>query len=228
MTVIEAAINPNGKVDLAPSATAQINIQRIGRETMRVPVIGTAPLIVHAWSEKAKRQMLDAMQSRKTPKTNKDPEQDCLDALYTCEDGRYGVPSLAFKSSFVNASRYFGKATPMTLLRQALFVEGVLSNARSGAVALTPIVGSWSMREDPVRVGVSGTDLRYRPEFREWGAIVIVTYVSSLLSQDSVLALIDAAGMGVGVCEWRPERNGANGTYRIDESRDIEIVQNRA
>lgn len=41
---------------------AQVQISRIGTETLIVPVVGTAPLIVHKFSEKAKRQMLDAMQ----------------------------------------------------------------------------------------------------------------------------------------------------------------------
>ena len=35
---------------------AQVSISRIGTETLRVPILGTAPLIVHRFSEKAKRQ----------------------------------------------------------------------------------------------------------------------------------------------------------------------------
>ena len=43
-------------------ADNQIQISRIGTETIAVPLVGTAPLIVHQFSEKSKRQMLDAMQ----------------------------------------------------------------------------------------------------------------------------------------------------------------------
>jgi len=32
---------------------------------MLVPIVGLTPLIVHQWSEKAKRQMLDAQQGVK-------------------------------------------------------------------------------------------------------------------------------------------------------------------
>ena len=39
-----------------------------------------------------------------------------------------------------------------------------------------------------------------------------------------MLSLIDAGGMGVGVGEWRPERDGDFGTYRVDPSRKVEVV----
>ena len=75
-----------------------------------------------------------------------------------------------------------------------------------------------------VRVGM-GTDLRFRGEFPEWTAVLDVTYVTTALSRASVVSLIDAGGMGVGVGEWRPEKDGLNGTYTIDTTRDIEDVR---
>jgi len=79
------------------------------------------------------------------------------------------------------------------------------------------------MREDVVRLGgVSrSADLRYRPEFPEWSTALEVTYVLSSLSRDSVLSLIDAGGLGIGVGEWRPEHRGEFGTYMIDPSREV-------
>lgn len=79
------------------------------------------------------------------------------------------------------------------------------------------------MREDVVRVGM-GTDLRYRPEFPEWSTVLRVVYVTSALERASVLSLIDAAGMGVGVGEWRPERKGDFGTFQIDPDRDVAVI----
>lgn len=213
-------------VETPPAEATQITIRRLGTERILVPILGTAPLIVHAWSPKQKRAMLDAMQGVKRPKEHKNPEAEFESAMYRCMDGRYGVPSLAFKSAFVAASRYFGKSVPMTVLRQALFVAGVPSDDTTSTTLLTPIetVSPPRMREDPVRVGAGGTDLRYRPEFTQWSAVIDLTYVSSMIDRDSVLSLMEAAGMGVGVCEWRPERDGANGTFCLDESREIAVV----
>lgn len=201
---------------------AQIAINKIGTETLLIPIVGTAPLIVHKFSEKAKRQMLDAMQGRKSPKQPRDPEADYESAMYLHDDGGYGFPVIAFKAATVGASRYFGKSVPMTMLRQSIFVDAEFSK-RDGQ-KLARIVGAPHMREDVVRVGM-GTDLRYRPEFTEWQAVLEVTFVASMLTRDSVLSLIEAGGMGVGVGEWRPEKKGDFGTYQIDGTRDIEVVK---
>lgn len=203
----------------ATPAPPVVAIQRVAAETIQVPIIGTASLIVHNWSAKARQQMLDAQQGRKTPKTIRDPQADYEDSLYRTDDG-FGFPTIAFKAATVGAARFFGKSVRMTELRQFLFMNGVPSKDRSQI--LTPIVGEPKMREDMVRVGM-GTDLRFRAEFIDWSATLTVTYVTTALDRQSVLSLIDAGGMGVGVGEWRPEKRGQNGTFAIDESREVEV-----
>lgn len=203
-------------------ADTVVAINRIGTETLRVPLLGTAPLIVHKFSEKSKRQMLDAMQGRKSPKEPKNPEAEYEAAFYRHDDDGYGFPVIAFKAASVSACRFFGKQMPMTLARQCIFMDAEFSK-RDGQ-KLARIVGEPHMREDVARVGMGGTDLRYRPEFTEWQTEVEVTYVKSMLTRESVLSLIEAGGMGVGVGEWRPEKKGDFGTYQLDPTREFEVV----
>lgn len=202
-------------------STPSITISRIDAERMLVPIVGTSPLIVHKFSEKAKRAMLDAQQGKKSPKVARDPQADYEAAFYRTANG-YGFPAVAFKAATVAAARFYGKDVKMTELRAFLFFKGVLSP--NDPQPLTEIEGEPHMREDVVRLGISSTDLRYRPEFTEWRATLDVTYVRSSLTKDSVLSLIDAGGMGIGVGEWRPERKGDFGTYAIDESREIQVM----
>jgi hypothetical protein len=205
---------------------ATINLQPLDAETMLVPIVGTSPLIVHAWSEKARRAMLDSQQGRKNVKTIRDPQADYEAAFYRIAPGaaesEYGFPVIAFKAATIGAARFFGKAVTMTALRQCVFMRGVRTDACDQQ--LVPIVGEPKMREDAVTVGMGGHDLRYRPEFTEWSATLRVTYVQSMLSRDSVLSLIDGGGMGIGVGEWRPEKRGENGTFAIDVERGVEVV----
>jgi hypothetical protein len=210
----------NGKATIEEPAAA-IQIDQIAVEVLQVPILGTSPLIVHRFSEKAKRQMLDAMQGRKTPKQAKDPEAEYEAAFYRFNDDTYGFPVVAFKAATVEASRHYGKDVTKVGLRQFIFMRGEVG--RDGQ-DLARIDGEPRMREDVVRVGRGGTDLRYRPEFLEWRTILEVVYVTSALTRSSVLSLIDAAGMTVGVGEWRPEKDGTNGTYRIDPDRDVEVI----
>lgn len=200
---------------------ATIQIDRIGAETVLVPIVGTSPLLVHRFSEKAKRQMLDAQQGRKRVKESRDPQADYESSLYRTDSGGYGFPVLAFKAATVGAARFYDKSVSMTGLRQCLFMHG--EHSKAAGQSLVVLSGEPIMREDMVRVGM-GTDLRYRAEFPDWSAVLRVTFVTSMLSRTSVLSLIDAGGMGVGVGEWRPEKRGDFGTYAIDTTREIEVV----
>ncbi len=201
----------------------QVQISRIASETLSVPIVGTMPLIVHNFSEKSKRQMLDAQQGRKSPKQVRDPQAEYEAAFYRTKDG-YGFPVTAFKAATIGAARFYGKDVSMTALRQFLFMHGELSD--NDPQALVPIVGEPRMREDVVRLGgpSRSADLRYRPEFPEWSTVLQVTYVKSSLSRESVLSLIDAGGLGIGVGEWRPEKKGEFGTYKIDQTREVEVI----
>lgn len=216
---------------MAKSATVKtavpniLEIERLRVRTMLVPVKGTSPLIVHRFSEKAKRQMLDAMQGVKKIKENKDPQAEYNAAFYRFADGRYGFPSIGFKDCTVSAARFYSGVT-MVLLRQILFVNGELGVDGQQLTEIEGITGEPEpiMREDVVRVGMGGTDLRYRPQFTEWNATLKVRFIESQLSQASVLSLLDAGGMGVGVGEWRPERGGDMGTFTVDEDRELIVI----
>ena len=199
-----------------------IHIAKIASETLHVPIIGTTPLIVSRFSEKAKRKMLDAQQGRRSPREARDPEAEYLASLYRLGDG-YGFPAVGFKAATVGAARFYGKDVKMTELRQFLWFTGQMAD--NADQPLVPIIGEPKMREDYVRLaGASrSADLRYRGEFTDWRAVLVITYVQSSLSRESVLSLVDAGGMGVGVGEWRPERRGDFGTYRVDEDAEIQV-----
>lgn len=197
-----------------------VEISKIGAETLRIPIIGTTPLIVHRFSEKAKRQMLDNMQGRKSPKIAKDPEAEYEAAFYRLKDGTFGFPVIAFKAATVGGARFYNQIT-MTALKQYVFFRG---EPGQDGQSLARITGEAHMREDVVTVGRNGKDLRYRPEFAEWSTAVDVTYVTSALTRSSLLSLVDAGGMGIGVGEWRPEKDGDFGTYRVDPTREVEVL----
>jgi hypothetical protein len=201
-------------------------ITKVGTERLRIPITGTAPLIVHRWSEKAKLELLESQQGKSKPKEPRDPDAEYEASLYRMarEDGApgYGFPSLAFKSCVVETFRFFGKEITKVLLQQSVFVHGILTSA--DPAPLIPIIGEPKMREDIVRIGKGGTQNRFRGEFTEWSAKLDLTYVTAALSQDTMLSLLDAGGMFVGIGEWRPEKSGESGTFMITDA-DIEVVK---
>lgn len=217
------------KPKLTEEDGAAIAIDSIESEMLSVPVVGTSPIIIHRFSEKAKRQMLDAMQGRKTPKQPKDPQAEYEAAFYRAKGEpaigvpkRSGFPVAGFRQATVGGARFYGSSVTMTALRASVFMRGEIG---VDGIPLAIIEGEPHMREDVVRVGRGGTDLRYRPQFDEWQTTLQVIYVKSMLTRGSVLSLIDAGGLGIGAGEWRPEKDGDFGTYRIDSTRQVEVVQ---
>ena len=180
-----------------------------------VPVIGTSQLIVNNWSEKSLRMIRDTQQKKaKTARAAKDPKADFESAKYKNANGKDCVPAGAFKNAIVSAARY--NDAKMTVLRGAIFVVGELLPLK---------FEHCEMREDPGRVGQGKTDLRYRPGYIGWRVDLPIEYNSSVLSLEQVLNLIKLAGFSVGICEWRPERNGQFGRFEI--APDIYINETR-
>ncbi len=192
----------------------QITLKPIARRRMTFGIRGTSPLIMHQWSEKAKREMRDKQQGGKKTKTRekREPEAEAKAATYVDDNGRIGIPGMAFKSALVTAA-HKDIGIEKTLVRKALFLVTKDSDK------ILPIEGSDPVvREDMVRVGMGSADMRYRPEFSEWTCQIELEVDSELLQRDDVLALVDRAGFGVGICEWRPEKGGEYGRFEIDPS----------
>lgn len=200
---------------------ADIQLKRIERQIAVITIEGTAPLIVHAWSKKAKQMMLDAQQGKKTPKGLKDPQADFEASQYRFDDGGHGFPTMGLKAATVKGGgRAFGKAVKMTEMRQHLtFIPDGMGV--DGMQLTRLICPDPKMREDMVRVGMGAADIRHRAEYSSWAADLRIEYLPSVIDLGSIIALVDAGGSN-GIGEWRPEKNGAFGTYRVaDASEDV-------
>lgn len=198
---------------MAEEVEAQVNLTRIQRATIPIEVEGVTPLIPHAWSEKAKRLMLEAQQGTKV-KAKRDakvPQEEAEAALYRLADGTPGMPAVAFKAAMVGAIRLFQGIT-MVQAKAAIFVLG------QGKDQLVPIEGEMELREDTPRNANGNADLRYRYAFFPWRATIEVEYLPILINESSVVALLDAAGNG-GVGDWRPSapksHTGTFGRFRV-------------
>lgn len=192
---------------MAKANTDTIQLPELKIKAAEITLQGTTPLIVHRFAEKARKEMLDKqMGVAKQKKAFKNPEQDYLDSLYLLPDGTPGFPAVAFKAAAVNAANDAG--IQKVLARRAFHVTGG---------ELLPIRGAHRMREDMVRIAMGTADVRHRAEFPEWEVTVPVTYNASIISLEQLVNLFNIAGFGVGIGEWRPERNGINGTWLVKE-----------
>jgi hypothetical protein len=195
-----------------------ITMPSIELQTFTVTLIGDSPLITHAWSEKAKRMMLDKqMKKATTGRDAKDPFIDFCDSLYwlserpekpTMEDvekATFGFPTIAFKAAAVDAGFQQGVLEKKTTARGAFHIIGEFAE----------IVGTPTMREDMVRIGQGTADIRYRGEFKTWRTTLHIKYNPKAISIEQVVNILNYGGFGCGVGEWRPQKDGSYGMFHV-------------
>lgn len=189
----------------------RVEIPKLDIKTIRLTLEGDGGLIVHKWSEKARKEMLDKqMKKARQKKEAKNPKEDFEACLYKRSDGKYGFPAIAFKLAAVQAANDVGMA--MTVAKRAFHV-----------IAADDLVEIKSrkkprMRTDMVRLN-SGpkpvSDIRFRPQFDDWSVSLLIRYNARVMSAEEIVNLFNTAGFGVGVGEWRPTRNGDKGMFHV-------------
>ena len=219
-------------------ATDTITIRPIEVERFTIRIVGDSPLIMHAWSEKAKREMYEAQQGKtkvKKEKERKNPIHDFVQSMYwltekpniepsmTDEESeeaflnaihngaRFGFPVTAFKQAGNSAAYRMGWVKNQTGLRGAYFIE---TDNEEGLVEIHSDVPE--MREDMVKIGMGTADIRYRGQFNNWYADLTIQYnKNGQYSKEDILNVINAGGFVCGAGEWRPERDGQFGMYHV-------------
>lgn len=202
-----------------------IIIPALKLKTVDLHIVGDSPLIVHAWSEKAKQMILDKQTKKaKVGRDERNPVREYADSLYwisekpnfdkmsndeimdAVEHGRFGFPALAFKAAAIDGAYQQGAIEKKTTARGAVFVEGEFAE----------IDGKPQMREDMVRIGMGVADLRYRAEFKEWRTTLKIRLNVGALSVEQMVNLFSIGGFSNGVGEWRPAKDGSNGQFHVE------------
>lgn len=220
---------------MATKKTELVEIKPIKMNVVEVTLIGDTPLIMHAWSEKAKRMMLEAQQGKAKGKKKeiKNPVDDFIQSMYwlsgkpdtdgmdeeQCKEAfenaiqngaKFGFPVTAFKQAAISAAYRMGYTKDKMSLRGVFFISTDYGDMAE-IVSDTPVI-----REDMVKIGMGTADLRYRGEFRNWHTTFRIKYnVNGQYSLENILNVLNAGGMVCGVGEWRPERDGQFGMFHV-------------
>lgn len=209
---------------------AIIEIKPINIVTTTVRIAGDTPLIMHRWSEKAKRMILEKQmkKTKSSAKEAKNPVEDFIESIYwmegkpteyteeafdeACRNGaRFGFPVTAIKQATISSAYRNGITKDMASLRGAFFIAGEGSELLAEVKGCTP-----TMREDMVRVGMGVADIRFRGEFANWYMDLQVSYnANGAYTLDQIINLINVGGFSCGIGEWRPEKDGNYGMYHV-------------
>lgn len=208
-------------VPATTKATAKVTIPGPKFEIVELKIRGTAPLVMHKFSTKVETGLLakhvaGGQADSKRNRAPKDVEALYHDAMHIAKEGWYGIPAGAFRNAAISACRTVGYK--MTHAKLAFFVLADGYEDDSGT-PLVRITGEPRKHTAYARNDNGAVDIRVRPMWENWDAVVRIRYDADMFSGQDVANLIMRVGMQVGLLEGRPDsKNSAGqgwGTFEI-------------
>jgi hypothetical protein len=188
-------------------------------KTIEVEIRGNTPLLIHKFAEQAeqgkatRRVMVDSM----------NPRDEATKNAYIAQDGTYYFNAFSIPATMANA----GVNHKMRGSRKTLkFV--VPSAVRIDTDTITILgedgkpAGNFEVDGRPVTIpATKGRVMRYRPRFDKWGAKFRLILNDQMLSSEDAHRLLNEAGESMGIGDFRPEKRGPFGTFRVTSFREV-------
>jgi len=182
-------------------------------KTVEVEIRGITPLLVHRFNEQAEQ----SKKTRRVEVKNRDPRTEATQNAYIDEKTKtFYFNAYAIPASMGNA----GANHKATGTRKSLrFV--VPSAVRTTSDGITILNGSGPAKDfevdsRPVTIpATKGRIMRHRPRFDQWGAKFDLVIDDDLLSIEMAHQLLNEAGQSIGIGDFRPEKRGPFGTFRV-------------
>lgn len=215
------------KAATAKKAVVAIDELKMGR--LSVNLMGVSPLIVHRFATKAWRELLlpakEKNAAERAASLKHDPLTEFREAMYINrskdEPTLMHLPIGMFQKAIASAALDIPGAKKAQILR--------LVSISSTQVNLfgVPMLGMDMVRNSDM---ARTPDVRTRPYLPEWSVTLEIEYVSSLLQQQEIMNLINAAGIIVGIGDNRPQKGGSNGKFRVvySDDKDLALVRKQA
>lgn len=187
-------------------------------KTIGVEIRGITPLLIHRFTEQGEQPG----NSRKMKIDKVDPRAEAKKVAYIAADGTFYFSAAAITGCMGNA----GSNHKMRGSRKSLrFV--VPSAVRMTEDTVTILNGAGPAKDfevdaRPVTIpATKGRVMRYRPRFNEWGAKFSLMVNDDLLDIDTAHQLLNEAGMQVGIGDFRPDKRGPFGTFRVVKFKEV-------
>lgn len=182
-------------------------------ETVTFKIIGTAPYMQAAFSEKARQKMMATMEAGSQAKGKKvrDPrdfEADYNAATHFSEEGWCGIPAGAFRTAMISACRLVN--FKMTLAKLSIFIDADGFDKAAG-IPLVKIEGERENSTQAVRNETGVCDIRARPMWRKWSAMLRITFDEDQFSLADITNLLNRVGQQVGIGEGRHDSRASTG-----------------
>lgn len=192
-------------------------------KTVNVKIQGTSPLLQHRFGEQAEGE--SGKPSRQVTVVRGTPREEAEKVTYRAKDGTFYFPGTWIFGTLIAAG---GNHKMKGSRKSARFV--VPAAVRVGEIEILvrngdgkSLVNDFEVDSRPVTIpATKGRIMRHRPRFDRWSAEFSLVINDSILPEEFVHQLLNEAGMQQGIGDYRPEKKGPFGTFRVTEWSPIE------
>lgn len=176
-------------------------------------LVGSAPFVMHKFSQKARNQIIETQKAGSQAKGKKVREPKNFDevyigAMHITSEGWMGIPAGAFRNAMISACRTVGYKMTHAKLAAFVLADGY---DKDDETPLIRIYGEPQRHTTYARNDNGSVDIRVRPMWKKWHCIVRIRYDADMFSQKDIVNLMMRVGQQVGIGEGRPDSKNSAG-----------------
>lgn len=191
-----------------------------------IVLVGVSPMLMNRMTDEA---LLGLVLKTKAPKNaaNKGVKEQCEEKIYRDPESTICIPAKNLFASLAEAGRSVrldGKKQVSTAdsskLAAILSIEGEYLPLVKASDNTQP--AGWVERLDKGTNPNGGTAVGIcRPMFSDWAIRLRICANLAEYQESIVRELFDRAGNEIGLCDWRPQRKGLFGRFRVDKWKGV-------
>lgn len=187
-------------------------------KTISIEIRGITPLLIHRFTEEDET----ASVARRTTITKPDPREQARKRAYIADDGTFFFNAYAIPACMTNAGAEHKMRGSRKTLR--FIVPSAVSVMSDGITILNGDGGpakDFEVDSRPVTIpSTKGKIMMHRPRFDNWGAKFEIRLNDAMLPIEQAHQLLTEAGQTIGIGDFRPQKRGPFGTFRVVEFRE--------
>jgi hypothetical protein len=172
-----------------------------------ITIEGVSPLLQHRFGEEAEEQVNNGT-SRSTAR-RKNPREEAEKVAYRLPDGRLYQPSTHILQAFRAAGKFHRvgrkQADRLCMAAFSILETELAHNTKDFEVDSRPVVIP----------ATRGRVMRHRPRLDSWRLSFTADVDTEIFDLDFAYAILADAGRKVGIGDFRPDRGGPFGRFKI-------------
>jgi len=177
-------------------------------------IAGVSPLMMNRFTDEAAGVATN--RERKNRERRLPPKEDAEERLYKNEAGAIIMPQANIMATIRDGGLFFKTGKKQITTQKSSLVPAALTF--SEVYYPFESKNGWTVDQRPVTIPATGNKiLRFRPMFHDWSIKFEMDLDETVFSVEMLRELVDAAGSKAGLCDFRPNRRGPFGKFKVNK-----------